>query len=402
MAIYDRWYKDERKDDGTGKIVRTGKRVRSADYGCEKRWQVRWRDEQGKQRTETFAKKIEAEQHDANTRSQLANGTYIDPAAGSVTLRDYAEEWRKSRVHDLATAIRIESAFRNHIYAGPENAGKTPTGAPSIGDYPIRILAKRTSILQSWISGITTGPNTARKIVADLSQVFMAALDEGIIPRNPLSARSMQKPKAVNTEAVPWTASEVEAVAEELPARLAALCYLGAACGMRQGELFAAAVDDLDFLRKMMRVEVQVKYLAGRLFFAPVKNNKPRSVPIADPVIPVLAEHVRQYPPVRVTLPWGAPQGKPVTRELLFTMNGLGLNRNEFNRLWRPAWSAAGLPDRGRKNGCHALRHTAASAWLSDGLALPRWPRTSVTRKRSSSRPMRTSCRTTMTVHGRS
>lgn len=36
---------------------------------------------------------------------------------------------------------------------------------------------------------------------------------------------------------------------------------------MRQGELFGAALGDLDFLRRIMHVDVQVKYLAGCLFF---------------------------------------------------------------------------------------------------------------------------------------
>ena len=75
--------------------------------------------------------------------------------------------------------------------------------------------------MQAWISGIRLAPNTARKVIADVSQVFTAALDDGIITRNPLSARSVQKPEAVKTEAVPWTAAEVEAVADELPGRLA-------------------------------------------------------------------------------------------------------------------------------------------------------------------------------------
>src|SRR2546429_4535090 len=128
----------------------------------------------------------------------------------------------------------------------------------------------------------------------------------------------------------------------------------------------------MDFLRKIMHVDVQVKYLAGCLFFAPVKNGKTRGVPVADPGIPILAEHVRQYPPVKVTLPWGAPDGKPVTRELMFTaLDGRALNRNAFNRVWQTAWRAAGIdPERGRQNGCHVLRHTAASAWLSQGLSL--------------------------------
>jgi integrase len=366
MAIYDRWWKVERKPDGTRK------RVRSADYGCEARWQVRWRDEHGKQRTQAFSKKAEAERTDAKIRSQLAEGTYVDPAAGLVTFREYAEEWRKNRVHDLATATRIEAAFRNHAYSAEGTPGTTPSGSSAIGDQALRTLAKRTSLMQGWISGLKLAPNTARKVIADVSQVFTAALDDGIITRNPLAARSVQKPDAVKTEAIPWTAAEVEAVADELPGRLAALAYLGSACGMRQGELFAASLGDLDFLRKMMHVEAQVKYVAGCLYFAPVKNKKTRDVPVADPVIPVLAEHVRQYPPIPVTLPWGTPDGKPVTRELLFTApDGRALNRNAFNNEWRPAWKAAGIdPARGRLNGCHVLRHTAASAWLSKGLSL--------------------------------
>jgi hypothetical protein len=64
-----------------------------------------------------------------------------------------------------------------------------------------------------------------------------------------------------------------------------------------------------------------------------VKNRRTRDVPVADPVIPVLAEHVRLYAPVKVTLPWGDPDGSPVTRELLFTTPGGGaVNRNAFNR----------------------------------------------------------------------
>jgi integrase len=368
MAIYDRWYKTERQPDATKK------RVRSADYGCKKRWQVRWRDEQGTQRTQAFERKTDADRADAKIRSQLADGTYIDPSAGLVSFREYAEEWRRNRVHDLATAIRIEAAFRNQVYAAEGTPGKTPRATPAIGDYALRTLAKRSSLVQAWISGLQVGPNTARKIIGDVSQVFAAALDEGIVARNPLSARSVQKPKTVRTEAVPWTAAEVEAVADQLPGRLAALPHLGSACGMRQGELFAAQISNLDYLRKSIRIEAQVKLVAGCLYFAPVKNGKTRDVPVADPVIPVLAEHARQFPPVPVTLPWGTPDGKPVTRQLLFTTaDGRALNRSAFNRVWQKAWRAAGIdPERGRQNGCHVLRHTAASAWLSNGLGLPK------------------------------
>ena len=95
-------------------------------------------------------------------------------------------------------------------------------------------------------------------------------------------------------------------------------------------------------------------------------------------VIPILAEHVRLHPPAEATLPWHdlrdpKQHGKPVTRRLLFTKpEGGALNRPLFNRWWKKAWKAAGIPGAGQVNGCHVLRHTAASAWLSAGLGLAR------------------------------
>jgi hypothetical protein len=82
---------------------------------------------------------------------------------------------------------------------------------------------------------VEAGAEQCTKVIADVSQVFAAALDDGIITRNPLKARSVQKPQAVRSEATPWTAAKVEAVADQLPGpRRTALPRLGvrhAACG---------------------------------------------------------------------------------------------------------------------------------------------------------------------------
>ncbi len=61
MAIYDRWYKTERQDG-------TRKKVRSSEYGCKERWQVRWRDEHGRQRKKSFARKLDAEPRTGRSR----------------------------------------------------------------------------------------------------------------------------------------------------------------------------------------------------------------------------------------------------------------------------------------------------------------------------------------------
>jgi integrase len=301
----------------------------------------------------------------------------MDPSAGEITLQAYAEEWRGRQTHDTASAERVAGNLRRHVYSAPGTPGRTPTGAPSLGDHPLRTLARQPSITQTWLAGIPLGPNSVRLVVAMLSPVFTAAVEDGLIPRNPLRASQVKPPKAVKREVIAWSAEQVAAVAAALPAQWSALAVLGAAIGARQGELFALAVDDIDFLRRTARVAVQVKYVGGRFCFAPTKNRKVRDVPVSARVIPILAEHVRLYPPAEATLPWHdirdpKQHGRPVTRRLIFTrLDGAVLGRMGFNRAWQRAWKAAGIPA-GPANGCHVLRHTAASAWLSAGLGLAR------------------------------
>jgi integrase len=369
MAIHDRWFKDERDEAG----ARTGKQVRTAEYGCEHRWQVRWRDEAGRQRKKAFARKAAAEQFDATIKTQLAEGSYVDPAAGQVTFRSFAEDWRKNRMHDPSTAGQVEANFRNHVYSADGRGGRTPMGGVSIGELPMKTLGKRPSLLQAWIAGLPlNSPNTRRLIISYVGQVFKAAVADRIIASDPMKSSVIQKPRAVRTPAVPWTAAQIAAVADKLGPRLAAVPYLGAACGLRQGELFGIALDDLNFLRRTLHVEVQIKELrGGGHVYAPLKNHRScrsRDVPLEEPVLSIIAEHIRLYSPVEVTLPWVKPGGKPVTRQLIFTEKRVHLTRGRFNYQWRKAWRAAGVPDRGRWNGCHVLRHTAASAWLSAGL----------------------------------
>jgi integrase len=362
MAIYDRWHKTE-----------SGRKVKSPEYGCTARWQVRWRDQAGRQRKKAFATQAQATQFDAKVKTQLADGSYVDPAAGQVTFRSFAEDWRKHRDHDATTAARVEANLRNHAYSDDARGGRTPCGGPSIGDYPLRVLAQRPSILQAWIAGMPLGANTRLLVIGYVSQVFKAAVADRIITANPLKADSIQRPAPVRTEAIPWTAAQVAAVAARMqPPRLAALPYLGAACGLRQGELFGLAAGELDFLRRTLHVDTQLKLVDGAWVFGPLKNwktTKSRDIPIDEPVLSIMAEHVRQFPPVAVTLPWGKPDGRPVTRELMFTVDGHQVERNIANWWWQKAWKAAGIPERGpRLNGMHVLRHTAASAWLSAGM----------------------------------
>jgi hypothetical protein len=111
----------------------------AAGHGKGDRWQVRWRDESGRQRKRNFAKRdgVDPEKHasafDAKVKTSLDDGTYIDPGDANVTFQAFAEDWRETRSHDLVRAARIESLLRRHVYPDPLTPGKTPTEAPALG-----------------------------------------------------------------------------------------------------------------------------------------------------------------------------------------------------------------------------------------------------------------------------
>jgi integrase len=66
-----------------------------------------------------------------------------------------------------------------------------------------------------------------------------------------------------------------------LPARYKALADVGAGLGLRQGEMFGLAAEDIDWLRRVVHVRRQVRILGAAITFAPPKGGKERDVPLA-------------------------------------------------------------------------------------------------------------------------
>lgn len=398
MAVYDRWHKAPGPDDEPCREHGGRGRARvypSAVHGQGDRWQVRWYNEEGKQRKKGFKLRegrnpdLHADAWNAKVTRDLHTGDYIDPDDADVTLQRYAEQWRATRTHDTVTADKVEQRLRLHVYPGPATPGRTPRGGVAIGHRRMRELARRPSLVAAWIAAMPLRDSSARLVVSDVSAIFRAAVDDGIVGRDPTRAASVDRPGRSGGKAVPWALERVEGMSAALPAHLAVVPYLGAATGMRQGELFGLAAGDVVFLGRDPRVKVtrQVKLVRGRPFFAPLKNRKPHEVPLAPSLAPRLAEHMRQFPPVPVTLDWHDPRdrelhGKPVTVSLVLTDGrGRALSRPRFNEQWHAAQEKAGVtPERdpgvkraaARGDGCHALRHTAASVWLRAGIDVVR------------------------------
>ncbi len=147
VSVYDRWHRQD-GDEPCAEHSRGRKKLYpSAVHGQGDRWQVRWYDDEGRQRKRNFRLKegrnpaLHADAFSAQVSHQLDRGDYIDPDSGDITLREYAEDWRRHRVHDTVTARKLEARLRLHVY-------------PAIGSRRMRELAARPSLVKEWIKGM--------------------------------------------------------------------------------------------------------------------------------------------------------------------------------------------------------------------------------------------------------
>ena len=359
--IQDRWYRTETGTDGKTHKVKTER------YGVGLRYRARYIGPDGTERSKSFPDKQKrlAETWLTNTEADMSRGQYIDPKAARTTFREYTERWLASLTTDLTSRAAVEGRLRLHAL-------------PYLGTRPIGSF--QPEHIRDWnrqLEEVVASAQYRRLIFDAVSSVLNAAVDDRLLASNPCRARSVKAPRPTPTRVHPWSAEQVFSVRAGLLDRYRAMIDVGAGCGLRQGEIFGLAVDNIGDLG-WLYVRQQVKKVRGKLVFAPPKRGKLRDVPIDPQVSAALAEHIQHFPPVDVTLPWLTPTGPKVTHRLVFTSStGTALWSNGFNdERWKPALASAGIipvPEKGkrhaaaREHGMHALRHFYASVLLDAG-----------------------------------
>jgi integrase len=345
--IEDRWYR-----------VQEGSRVPTPLCGRGLRYRVRYTDPDGRERSKSFPDrdKRAAEAFLVTVEADKLRGSYIDPQAGRISLRRYASDWLAGQTFDESTREATESRLRVHVY-------------PYLGDRGLSSI--RPSHVQAWDRALqqqNLAPTYRRVLFANLSAIFSAAVDDERIAKNPCRAASVKPPRLLARKVTPWPADQVLDLRRALPARYRIAATIAAGCGLRQGEVFGLAVDDVEFLSRTLHVVRQVKIVRGKLIFALPKGRKTRDIPLPETVATELAAHITAFPPLVISLPWETPGGEPTTaRLLLYSREHKALDRHHFNAyVWKAALATTGIePSRG--NGMHALRHFYASVLLDAG-----------------------------------
>jgi integrase len=340
---------------------RAGKRQRA--------YQVRYRDAAGKQRSQTFRRKADADAYDANITRLKRLGTLAALDAGTETLAEYmASVWLPTYGPALAEQTRRDYARLWALYVDDQ-----------LGMVPLRNLTPE--LLARWQAdhlAAGAGPERVRKAHALLSNVLQRATEAERIQRNP--AKLVRKPKATaRAKPRPLAPVTVEAVRAALldpePTRVAAaaagqrqrrgyllpatrgaherhrdavLVSVLAYAGLRPGEALALRWSDIG------ETAISVSRAAALGKIKATKTGTARSVRLLAP----LASDLRR---------WRMASGRPGGSALVFPAAAGGVWgesdwRNWTRRNLKPAFAAAGVDARP-----YDLRHSFASLLLHEG-----------------------------------
>ena len=207
------------------------------------KWQAAYRGPDKRERTKTFRVKADAERWLDTQGADIARGQWIDPSAGKITFRDYAEQWRLAQVHRPSTASQVETHLRRHVY-------------PRIGDRPIAVVLR--SDIQSLVKTLASrlAPATVEVIYTWVSSIFKSAATDRIIGISP--CRSIKLPAISRLKIEPLPVTAVADLVESVPGRFRSLVILGAGTGVRISEALGLTVGQVDLLRKKVLINHQL------------------------------------------------------------------------------------------------------------------------------------------------
>ncbi|MCO5317219.1 MAG: site-specific integrase [Microthrixaceae bacterium] len=325
---------------------------RSTGQG-DTRYDVRYRDPAGKQRTRTFKRRKDAERYASTTEADLARGSWIDPNAGREVFRDYSERWVAERVtsrgRKLAprTVELYRSQLERHI-------------VPTFGDAE---LARITSAsVRSWHAGmVDKGHGTAAaKCYRLLRAILATAVEDDLLVKNPCNIkgagveRSAERPVA--------TAEQVWALADAIEDHLEAFVLVAAFMGLRFSEAAGLQRRHVNVLHRTITVEQQLERVSRKTAehlgigvegFGPPKSDAGyRTLKVPPPLVPIIEAHLEEHSEA-------GPDGLVFVGPL-----GGSLARSNFSGKFGEARRKAGLPDGFR---FHDLRHTHMTVAAQSG-----------------------------------
>ena len=304
------------------------------------KYQVRFRDENGRQRAKSFIRKKDAEAFETKIKIEIKDGAWLDPAIAHVPLREvWADFSELKKGKKLNTQVDYENIWRVHI-------------EPEWGKVSVARI-EQTSF-DKWVIARKLSPSRIDKIHLVMSMLLDHAVKRKNLKNNPLKnvlgKRSKENLPKCETEIADnyLSLTELLAVAEVSGYYQDVILVLGM-CGLRWGELVGLQVKDLNVAKGQLTIRRSLVEINGKLFESTTKSYRWRIVDMPEVLRSVCHRWVFEKDP---------------DDPLFHTPTGTFLRNTNFTRrVFIPALMAAEV----KKIRIHDLRHTAASVAISAG-----------------------------------
>jgi len=289
----------------------------------------------------TFATKRDADTFLAEVRTMLERGTWVNPAAGKMTLEEYATRWLAKRVQlRIRTRELYEGLLRLHILP-------TLGGTLLVDVTPAIVRDWNASLLQAGKPGASTTAKAYRLLHA----IMGTATEDELVARNPcvLEGAGAERP----AERPVATIEQVYALADAIEPRFRALVLMATFTSLRLGELIGLRRRNLDLPHASVRVVEQIQELNdGTLHASPPKTDAGiRTVAIPKVLIPELEAHLGTFSgPGPDGLVFPGTKHQPMPRVSLY-------------KAWHRARHEVGMAD----FHLHDLRHTGNTLAAATG-----------------------------------
>ena len=241
-------------------------------------WRARYRDEQEREHSRHFSRKVDAQDWLDSIVTAQRTGTYVDPRSGKVTLASFFEDWSTRQVWASATLRAARNAVNGCTFR----------------DVPLDRV--RRSHVESWVKAMTATlqPTTITTRVRYVRGVLRGAVRDQVLAVDPSAGvvlprqrRAEHRMSIPSSEQVGWLLDAVE----EAYRPFIAMC---AFAGLRIGEAAGLQVGDVDFLRRTVHVQRQAQNNGGVVEVTPPKSGSERVVSIPDELVIMVAQHLER------------------------------------------------------------------------------------------------------------
>jgi integrase len=306
------------------------------------KWRARYRDDAGKEHSRHFARKVDAQRWLDEVATSQLTGSYVDPAAGRMTFRQFYADWSARQLWVPATRQNAELATRSVPFA------ETP------------MKAIRRSHVEAWVMQLSgeLAASTIKTRFVVVRSVFRAAVADRVIAADPSTGVVLPRRRRADAamriptiEDVGRLLSHADSARVSTRKGFRAYVALCAFAGLRMGEAAGAQIGDIDFLRRQLTVTRQLQRDGSTFAVRPPKYGSERVVYLADELVEILSEHVRRH------VVSGGPD------RWLFMVGEQPMYDNAITWRWRATRQSAGLP----KVRLHDLRHFYASGLIASG-----------------------------------